>query len=208
MSQVNDTRMSSYTGACAVLGGVAWTIATVIHASQPRGCVGSECEVMPMRSATTATSLLVGLAGVMMVASGAGLLALVKRRDRLRWTGVLGAASCAFGVAALGSAAAVQALFYDGDFPLMPVFVGPGVVALAGGVGLVAWTVLRSRVLPAWSGVSLLVGAALLLGANEQTAAVLLALPFGAAWGVTGAALLLRGTRVTSTAADASARAA
>lgn len=202
---MNESRVGSCTGACALLGGIAWTAATVIHASQPRGCVGSECDVLPMRSATTATSLLVGLAGVMMVASGAGLLALVKRRDRLGWTGVLGAASGAFGIAVLGSAAAVQELFYEGDFPLMPVFVGPGVLALAGGLGLVGWRVLRSRVVPTWSGVAVLVGAALLLGANEQTSAVLLAVPFGAAWGAAGATLLLRGARVTSTAPDATA---
>ena len=60
------------------------------------------------------------------------------------------------------------------------------------GLALVAWTVLRSRVVPTWAGVGLLVGAVLLLGTNEQTAAVLLAVPFGVAWLATGAALMLR----------------
>jgi hypothetical protein len=145
-----------------------------------------------MRSATTGTSLLVALAAVMMFASGAGLLLLIRRHSRLGWTGVVGATACGAGVVTLASAAALQELLYDGDFPWMPAFVGPGVIALAAGLTLVSWTVLRSGVVPPWVGVSLLVGAVLLVGANEQTAAVLLAVPFGMAWLALGAALMLR----------------
>lgn len=186
---MNDARIASYSGACAVLGGIAWVAASLIHASQPRGCVGDECGALPMRNATSGTVLLVGLAGVMMVASGAGFLMLIKRRSRLGRTGILGAALCAFGLAVLALAAIVQELSYEGDFWLMPAFVVPGAAALAGGLALVSWTVLRSRLLPTWSGGSLLAGALLLLGANEQTAAVLLAVPFGLAWVATGITL-------------------
>jgi hypothetical protein len=55
----------------------------------------------------------------------------------------------------------------------------------------VGWTVLRSGILPTWLGVALLVSALLLPAANEQTSAVLLAIPFGLAWATTGLILLL-----------------
>jgi hypothetical protein len=145
-----------------------------------------------MRSATTGTSLLVALAGLMMFASGAGLLLLIRRHSRLGWTGVVGATACGVGVVTLAVAAGLQELLYDGDFPWMPAFVGPGVIALVAGLALVGWTVLRSRVVPPSVALSLLIGAVLLVGANEQTAAVLLAVPFGLAWLATGAALMLR----------------
>ena len=133
---------------------------------------------------------------------------LIKRRGHLGRAGIFGAALCAFGLAVLALAAIVQELFYEGDFWLMPAFVVPGVAALAVGLALVGWAVLRSRLLPTWSGVSLLAGALLLLGANEQTAAVLLAVPFGLAWVATGATLLQRRNSFTSPAPDAGAQAA
>ncbi|GAA2153729.1 hypothetical protein GCM10009844_38580 [Nocardioides koreensis] len=189
---MDDTRLAQVGGACAVVGGCAWTAASIMHASQPRGCVGSECDYLPMRSASTGTAVLVALAAAMMIACGTTLMLLVRRRNELGRTGVLGAAACGFGIGALALAAGVQALAYDGDFPWMPAFVGPGVAALVVGLALVAWTVLRSRVVPTWAGIGLLIGAVLLLGTNEQTTAVLLAVPFGVAWLATGAALLLR----------------
>ena len=199
---MKDGGIALVAGACAAVGGSAWTSASIIHASQPRGCVGAECTSLPMRNATTATSLLLALAAAMMVASGAGLLLLIRRRGRLGRTGVVGATACGFGVAVLAVATGLQGFIYHGDFALMPVFVGPGVIALAVGVALVGWTVLRSRVLPSWAGVSLLVGGALLLGANEQTDAVLLAVPFGVAWLAIGVVLMLRRTEATPAASS------
>src|SRR6476620_6038465 len=130
---MDDTRLTRMAGICAVIGGAAWTAASIIHASQPRGCVGDECDHLPMRNTTTATDVLLGLAAVMMVASGAGLLVLVRRHGRMGRAGVAGALACALGLALLAVASAIQALFYDGDFPLMPGFVLPGVAALVVG---------------------------------------------------------------------------
>lgn len=189
---MDDTRLTQVAGACAAVGGSAWTAASIMHAAQPRGCVGSECDYLPMRSASTGTAVLVALAAVMMIAWGTSLLLLVRRRSELGRAGVVGAVACGLGIGALALAAGVQALLYDGDFPWMPAFVGPGVAALVVGLALVAWTVLRSRVVPTWAGIGLLIGAVLLLGTNEQTAAVLLAVPFGVAWLATGAALMRR----------------
>lgn len=189
---LSNRRIANTSGAFAVIGGAAWTAAALIHAAQPQGCIGDECDIRPMRDSTTATELLLALAGVTMIGSGAGLLALHKRQNGLAWPGRLGAALCALGVVSLALAVAVQELFFGGDFPWMPAFVVPGVIALAVGLAFVGWTVFRSRILPAWLRVALLSTALLLLGANEQTSRILLVIPFGLAWAAMGVMLLPR----------------
>ena len=122
------------------------------------------------------------VAGLMLVASGTGLLGMIRRQGRLSRAAVVGATLALVGLCLLTVAVTVQAVFFpDGDFDLMPFLVGPGVLLLAAGLAAVGWTVLRSGVLPRWAGASLLVGAVLILAANEQTDAVLLAVPFGIA---------------------------
>ncbi len=96
-------------------------------------------------------------------------------------TGSLGVA-VRLGMASLALALAVQELFYGGDFPWIPASVVLGVIALSVGLALVGWTMLMSKILPAWLGVALLSTALLLLGANEQTSRILLVIPFGLAW--------------------------
>ena len=189
---MDDVRIARGSGGLALVGGLAWVAASVIHASQPRGCVGEECTTLSMREATTATSLLIAAAGLAMVVSGAGLLTLVRRQGELAVAGRLGAVVCGAGVVLLTVAVTLNGLFYDGDFSWMPAFVVPGVAALAVGLVLVGWAVLRSGIVPTWLGVAILAGALLLLGTNEQTAAVLLAVPFGLAWAATGLLLLVR----------------
>jgi hypothetical protein len=53
---------------------------------------------------------------------------------------------------------------------------------------VLAVALLRSRYLPAWASAALLVGGALLILVNEQTARVLFAVPFGLAWVLVGVA--------------------
>ena len=198
---MDDSRLARVAGASAVLGGAAWSAAAVIHASQPRGCVGDECDSLPMRDATTSTAVLLAVAALMMVVCGIGLLLLVRRQRDLGRSGVVGAAACALGLTSLATGTGLSAV-WDGDFTWMPAFVVPGVAALVAGIALVAWTVLRSGVVPAWAGIGLLVGAALLLGANEQTASVLLAVPFGVAWLAAGVTLLLPSRQEAPATAD------
>ncbi len=80
----------------------------------------------------------------------------------------------------------IQALFFGGDFPLMPYFVVPGLLALVVGFVLVGIAILSAGVLPRWVAVLIIVGALAMLGANEQTARVLLMIPFGVAWVAVG----------------------
>jgi hypothetical protein len=185
-------RLAQAAGASAVIGGSAWMIAIVVHALQPTGCVGDECFLRPQREATTGTSWLLVLAAVAIVAFSLALLALLARSGELGWAGIAGLAACGLGIASL----AVMALppFRDQLRPL------PGLVAVAVGLALVGWTVLRSRVVPTWAGNALLVGVVLLVGVSEQNSRVLLALPFGIAWVSTGV-VLLRRSRTTGAGA-------
>lgn len=189
-----NARLVQAAGACAVIGGSAWVGAIVVHALQPMGCVGDECLVRPQRAATTATSWLVVLAGIAMAAFFLALLALLTRSGDLGWTGIAGVAACGLGTAALALMGLPQ--FREQLRPL------PGLVAITVGLALVGWTVLRSRVVPIWAGIGLLVGVLLLAGVNEQNSRVLLALPFGMALLATGGALIQQ-SRTTAPARHA-----
>ena len=63
---------------------------------------------------------------------------------------------------------------------------------------LVAVLVLRARIIPTWLAVGVIASASLLLLANEQTALVLLALPFGTMCVVLGLNLIARDDKVLS----------
>lgn len=101
------------------------------------------------------------------------------------------------GVAVLlfaGAIAAVQVspVWADGA---MPWFVVPGVALTALSVALICWTILRSRLVPKWVPMALIASAALMLAANEQTARILLAVPFGVCWIGVGVMLWLNPAR-------------
>ena len=92
----------------------------------------------------------------------------------------------AVGAAVLVIATLIQAIFFVGTSPLMPQFVIPGLLAMVVGFLLVGIAILRSEVLPRWVAVLIIVGALAMLGANEQTARVLLMIPLGVAWVAVG----------------------
>jgi hypothetical protein len=110
----------------------------------------------------------------------------------VRWAGVAGMLGGALGktgavVAAVGAAlpvigVLVQGLLYDGDYPLMPYFVIPGLLALVVGFVLLGIAVLLAGVLPRWAAALLVVGALAMLGFNGQNPQDLLTIPNGLAW--------------------------
>ena len=172
-----------------MVGGALWVIGTLIHASKPRGCIAQECAFRPMRETGVLDGILMLVSFLLFVAGAAGLVILARRAGRFGRLGNTGAAIGAVGAALLVVASLVQALFFSGDFPLMPYFVIPGVLALIAGVLLLGVAVLRAGVLPRWVALLIVVGALLMLGANEQTARVLLTIPFGVSWVAVGYAL-------------------
>ena len=141
-----------------------------------------------MRAPGAADTALFVIAGVLLAVSCVGLLQLARRVRPLGRPGAAAAVAAGAGLALL--AAAGVATWVDEGWAGMPALVVPGVVLLAAGLVLVTWVVFRARVLP--NGLSgLLLATALLLPlANEQTARVLLAVPFGVAWLAAGVVLV------------------
>lgn len=187
--EAGSDRFVHWSGIAGTIGGVLWVISTVMHASRPVGCVAEECARRTMRESSAVEGVLNLAALLLFSVTAAGLIGLVRRTGRFGTTGRLGTVLTAAGALVLVLAGLVQALVFDGDFPLMPYFVVPAVAASIIGVVVLAVTVLRSGVLPRWAGGSLVVGAVLMVGFNEQTSAAWLALPFGVAWIAVGYAL-------------------
>lgn len=182
-------RFTRGAGAAAVLGGVLWVFSTIIHALRPVGCVAEGCAFRPMRQSSALEGVTTLAALLLFAVAGTALVMLVRREGRFGKLGRTGMLLAAVGGAVLVTAGLVQALLFDGDFLLMPYFVIPGIAALIIGVLLLAWSVLRSGVLPRWAAASLLVGALAMVGFNEQTHAAWLGIPFGLAWIAVGYAL-------------------
>lgn len=199
---MDSGRFDRWAGAAGILGGVLWTISTVLHALRPVGCVAEECARRPMRESSAVEGILTLGALLMFAVAATALVVLVRRAGRLGKLGKVGSGLALVGVVALVLASLVQALLFDGDFPLMPYFVIPGVAALIIGSIMVAVTVLRSGVLPRWAAASLVVGAVAMVGFNEQTAAAWLAIPFGLAWIAVGCALWSRQRTLPTVAAQ------
>lgn len=177
------------TAIVAVGGGICWIAAWIYRSTLPRGCVGDECFSRPMRGDTVLGATLSIVAAIMILAAGIGLVIHIQRRGRLGRLGVAGAGSCVVGVALLVASTLVPETIFGPGIDAIPFFRIPGVALVVVGALLLAVVVIRSRVLPRWAGYSLLIGAGMLFLANEQTAAVLFAVPFGIAWILVGAAL-------------------
>ncbi len=188
-----------WAGAAAIVGGVLWVVGTVIHASKPVGCVAEECARRPMRESSVVEGILSLGAFLLFAIAAVALVVLVRRAGRFGKLGKAATVLALVGVCVLVIASLFQALVFDGDLPLMPYFVIPGIAALIVGFVLLAVTVLRSGVLPRWAAASLLVGALAMTGFNEQTAAAWLAIPFGLAWIVVGYALWIKEPSLTGT---------
>jgi hypothetical protein len=153
-----------------------------------------------MRSATGIVPTLVPIAALFVLFGMAGLAQLARLSARFRVLANSGLISAGVGLALLFLGALIQAAFFNGDLPWMPLFVIPGVLGVIAGFILIGVFVLRSRVFPRWLGVFLLVSSVALLAANEQTAAVLLAIPFGLAVAAVGLFMWNQGNRPYATA--------
>ncbi len=176
-------------GLAAMVGGALWVIGTLIHASKPRGCIAEECAFRNMRESGALDGILTLLSVLLLAVGAAGLVTLVRRYGRFGRAGKAGVLIGAAGAALLAIATLAQAIFFGGDFALMPYVVVPGLLALVVGFLLLGISILRARVLPRWAAALVIVGALSMLLANEQTARVLLMIPFGVAWVAVGYAL-------------------
>lgn len=178
-----------WSGLASILGGALWITGAVLTASRPRGCIGDECAFRPMRETGPLDATLFLLAVLLLAVGVAGLVIRARNAGRFGRLGRIGLVASAVGVAVLIISSLVQAIFFGGDFLLMPYFVIPGGLALVVGFLLLGLAILRARVLPRWAAGLLVVGAMAMLGFNDQNAQVLLAIPFGVAWVAVGYAL-------------------
>ena len=188
---MSAARLIHWSGPAAMLGGALWTAGAIITALKPEGCIGAECD-LPGRSMREggAVDAIVFIAGVLLIALGAAAVVVRARgAGRLGTLGRVGLLVGIAGAALLLIAGLVQAIFFGGDFPYMPLFVLPGGLALVVGFLLLGIAILRARVLPRWAGALLVIGALAMLGFNDQNARALLAIPFGIAWIAIGHAL-------------------
>ncbi len=168
-----------------MLGGALFVVSGVVIASMPRGCIGDECATRPMRDIGIAGALLT-IALLLIMVGAAGLVVRARNAGRFGSLGKTGIIVGAVGVALPVIGSLVQGVWYDGDYPLMPYFVIPGVLALVVGFLLLGISVLRAGVLPRWAAALLMVGTLAMLGFNDQNALALMAIPNGIGWMAVG----------------------
>lgn len=176
-----STSTVRWAGVAGMLGGALFVLSAVVITSLPRGCIGDECAARPMRETGAAGALLV-LALLLVVVGMAGLVIRARNAGRLGALGKTGAVVAAVGASLPVIGGVVQGVLYGGDYPLMPYFVIPGVLALVVGFVLLGVAVLLAGVLPRWAAALLVVGSLAMLGFNDQNAQALLAIPNGIAW--------------------------
>ena len=174
-------------GSAALFGGTLLALAAVIHSSEPVGCIGTEeCAIRPMREMSTLVAIL-GTVSLILIAVGlAALAALSYRAGGNRVLARVGSTTLTVGVTWLFVGVLVQAVFFDGDLPWMPLFVGPGVIGVLAGVALIATSVLSSGLLPAWLSILVTASAVAALAFNEQSNAVLFIVPLALTVAATG----------------------
>ncbi len=173
------SKIAHWSGTAAMLGGVLWVASAVLTALKPRGCIAEECAFRSMRQGGVLDGALF-LAAVLLPAVGCvGLVGRARRRGGFGRLGRVGLYAVVAGVA-LGFMGVSLNAWAPG---LVPFFVIPALFAVVVGFLLLGLAVVRSRALPPWVGVSLVVGALSMLGANDQNWRVLLVVPFGIAVG-------------------------
>lgn len=179
---MSSSKVIQGSGLAAILGGVLLIGVVIAVATRPIGCIAVECSLpgRSMRQWDDLASFFVG-ALLLLIIGLAGLFIRAQGAKRLGVLGRPGLITAIMGVALLILGGGIQQFFFGGDFPLMPLFVIPGVLGLVIGFLLIGIAVLRANVLPRWVTWLLILGAVAMLGFNDQNARVLMAIPFGVA---------------------------
>lgn len=162
----------------SILGGLFLAAHAILMALKPQGCGGDACIGGSYREAGPLETALFLAAVLLISATAAGLSWLHRFEGRgsrlVRIASLVAAASLLIGVG-------LTPIFFWLAFAIMLV----GILAFAAtGAGL-----MRSRILPAWSGALLILTSLLLCGFNTENEQVLFAIPFGVTWMILGALL-------------------
>lgn len=170
----------------AVLGGATWATHAVVLGSRPEGCVAEGCWApgASNRPSEDLAWLLLSAVVVLTVAVGRLVEEVPRRGRRLITAGkvlmLIGASLLAGGVVANAVLAGNSPLWWLHDTDSLGRLV-PVAGAFVAGLG-----VLRSRQPARWVGAVLVVGSVVALPVNAQDDRVLLSIPLGLAWVVTG----------------------
>ena len=195
----NDTfwtgQFPKWAGAAAMLGGALGALGAFLHNLQPIGCIGMDCSTGALRAATGIVPVAGSAASLLTLVGIAGMTLLARRSGRHRKLANAGLITAAAGFILLFAGEIIQSGFFAGDFPGMPFFVIPGLLGVIAGFLMIGLLILRSGIFPRWLGIFFVVSAVALLAANEQTPAVLLAMPFGLAMVAAGYFMLSGGGR-------------
>lgn len=197
-NKASTTQFPKWAGAAAMLGGALCVLAAFLHNLQPSGCVGMDCETAAMRSTTGVVTSAGTAASLLILVGIAGMTSLARRTGQHRKLANAGLVTAAIGFVLLLAGGTIQTLLFAGDFPGMPFIVIPGLLAVVAGLVMIGLLILRSGVLPRWLGIFLVVSTIALLAANEQTPAVLLAIPFGLAMVAAGYFMVAGGSRLAA----------
>ena len=172
-------------GAAALVGGVGLACTAIIHSSQAIGCIGpEECASRPMRTMTPFIAAMGATALVLLVLGVGGLALLVMRAGIKPTMAGAGLILLGAGVGLLLAGGIIQTAL--GDFPWMPLFVGPGVIAVLAGIVVVAWCGAAVGLLPRWMAILVSVSATGALASNEQNSTILFVVPLAIALALLG----------------------
>lgn len=130
-------RLPRWSGVAAILGGLMCVLAAFLHSLEPTGCIGLDCETREMRSATDIVPALTPTAALLVLIGIAGLTLMARQSARFKKLADSGLISAAAGLALLFLGALIQAAFFNGDFPWMPLFVIPGLLGVIVGFVLI-----------------------------------------------------------------------
>lgn len=190
-----DTRDSSAanpgpvrgTAICAGLGGLLLVAYAILMNLKPRGCIAEECVGQSYRAAGPLEATLVLTALGLMIATAVGLFRMHRFEDQgarmVRIAALVAAISLFIGLAL------TNVIWWAGFAAFFLAMLSFAAV----GAGL-----MRSRVLPPWSGAMLIVTSLLVLIHNDQNERILLLIPFGVTWMVLAGLLWFRAVSPSS----------
>lgn len=189
-------------GAASVVGGVLWVAHAAALALRPPGCVGQICDNngATFRSVND-LALLTDLASVLLIVT----LLILRRQPavtshpdrRFRAMGLAGIWLAIVGLTLTTISSLIQSASPDGDSPLIPFFVIPGLLLLVVGTCLLSISAWQVHVAPRWLLLLVILSAVVLLGYNDQNAQSWLGVPFGLACSLVGGLLLAGKSRYT-----------
>jgi len=172
----------------AGLGGLFLVAYAILMALKPRGCIAEECVGRSYREAGPLDSTLVLAALGLMIATAVGLYQMHRFEGRgarvVRIAALTAAASLLVGVLGL----VINNVFFHSGLVYF-LFVFPGLLLAMLAFAVTGAGLMRSGMLPAWSGAMLILTSLLLLVHNDQNELVLFIIPFGITWIVLGGLL-------------------